>query len=230
MPMRRRRPAPRPPQRPAPADAAAAADGRGRPPVRYLHGFPQRRSSASGDADRSPRWRRSPRSWSAAARCKGRRLPIKVPVVNIGRADFNDVVHRRPERQHQPRQAAAAGRRLGPERPGLAPTAPSSRASGSSGEVALGPGTTIRFGEVAVLFEPLDDDAIQPARRRDPGAGSRWMPSRARPPEADEARPRRARPQRRPIRASAPKPSGPPAWLVAAAGPDRRGLAYLLLR
>jgi hypothetical protein len=37
----------------------------------------------------------------------------------------------------------------------------------------------------------------------------------ARPPMADEARPVEPRPARRPLRASTPKPSGPPAWLVA---------------
>ena len=50
---------------------------------------------------------------------KGKRLPVKVPIVNVGRADYNDVVLRRSQREHEPRQAAAAGRRLGAERRGI---------------------------------------------------------------------------------------------------------------
>ena len=39
-----------------------------------------------------------------------------------------------------------------------------------SGEVALGPGTTVKFGEVAVLFEPLDETRAGPALVGDAGA------------------------------------------------------------
>jgi hypothetical protein len=46
---------------------------------------------------------------------------------------------------------------------------------------------------------------------------------------SDEARAAEPRPARRPIRASTPKPSGPPAWLVALLLLIGLVIAYLLL-
>jgi pSer/pThr/pTyr-binding forkhead associated (FHA) protein len=96
------------------------------------------------------------------------------------------------------------------------------------GETALLPGSTIRFGDVAVLFEPHDEG---PAVAH---AGGTQVVDRvdaepARPPLAEEARPAEPRPARRPIRASTPKPSGPPAWLVALLLLFGVVIAYLLL-
>ena len=93
---------------------------------------------------------------------KGRRLPVKVPVVNIGRADFNDVViadpsvstsHAKLQRRDDVWVLTDLGSTNGTFVEG----------ERLSGEVALGPGTTVKFGEVAVLFEPLDESA--PIRR-----------------------------------------------------------------
>ena len=93
---------------------------------------------------------------------KGRRLAVKVPVVNIGRADFNDVVisdpsvstsHAKLQRRDDVWILSDLGSTNGTFVEG----------ERLSGEVALGPGTTVKFGEVAVLFEPLDDTA--PVRR-----------------------------------------------------------------
>jgi pSer/pThr/pTyr-binding forkhead associated (FHA) protein len=84
------------------------------------------------------------------------------------------------------------------------------------GELPLGPGTTIRFGDVIALFEPLDDKV--PAGR---GAGTRVMGKIeakpvARPlsvePEAEGERPR-PRP-RRPIRVAPPRPKAPSTIMV----------------
>nr|MBA3521972.1 FHA domain-containing protein [Gemmatimonadales bacterium] len=58
-------------------------------------------------------------------------------------------------------------------------------------ESPLSPGSTLRFGDVAVLFEPLDD-GVEP----EPPAESRSA-------------------RRTPIHAATPRPSGPPAWLIA---------------
>jgi pSer/pThr/pTyr-binding forkhead associated (FHA) protein len=138
---------------------------------------------------------------------KGRRLPVKIPNVNIGRAEFNDVViadpsvstsHAKLQRRDDVWVLSDLGSTNGTFVEG----------ERLSGEVALGPGTTVKFGEVAVLFEPFDD--VAPVRRspdtqvvsgvlREPGA------------DAEPAAPVRAR---RPIRAAAPKPSGPPALLI----------------
>jgi pSer/pThr/pTyr-binding forkhead associated (FHA) protein len=145
---------------------------------------------------------------------KGRRLAIKVPVVNIGRADFNDIVisdpsvstsHAKLQRRDDIWLLSDLGSTNGTFVEG----------ERLSGEVPLGPGTTVKFGEVAVLFEPLD--ANVPVRR---SSGTQVV-SAAIPradgesASADEPAPV-ARP-RRPIRAATPKPSGPPVLLIAAA-------------
>jgi pSer/pThr/pTyr-binding forkhead associated (FHA) protein len=151
---------------------------------------------------------------------RGKRLPVRVPVVNIGRADYNDIVisepsvsttHAKLQRRDDIWVVTDLGSTNGTYVEGEAVT----------GETALTPGTTLKFGEVAVLFEPLDD---QPAPRL---AGTESM-ERVAPAEAtdEEARPARAR---RPIRASAPKPSGPPAWLIAALTLGAAIAAYFLL-
>jgi hypothetical protein len=94
------------------------------------------------------------------------------------------------------------------------------------GETPLAPGTTIRFGDVAVLFEPHDD---VPA----PSAGTQVLgrveAEPARPPAAEDAAPAEPRRVRRPIRASVPKPSGPPAWLIVVVIMVALIVAYLLL-
>ena len=93
---------------------------------------------------------------------KGRRLPVKVPIVNIGRAEFNDVViadpsvstsHAKLQRRDDVWVLTDLGSTNGTFVEG----------ERLSGEVALGPGTTVKFGEVAVLFEPLDETV--PIRR-----------------------------------------------------------------
>jgi pSer/pThr/pTyr-binding forkhead associated (FHA) protein len=154
---------------------------------------------------------------------KGRRLPVKVPVVNIGRADFNDVVisdpsvstsHAKLQRRDDVWVLTDLGSTNGTFVEG----------ERLSGEVALGPGTTVKFGEVAVLFEPLDESV---PIRRSSGTQvlSAILPSGGAPDQASPAAdPAATGPDaggptlrtRRPIRASTPRPSGPPAWLITA--------------
>jgi pSer/pThr/pTyr-binding forkhead associated (FHA) protein len=137
---------------------------------------------------------------------KGRRLPVKIPNVNIGRAEFNDVViadpsvstsHAKLERRDDIWVLSDLGSTNGTYVEG----------ERLSGEMALGPGSTVKFGEVAVLFEPFDD--VAPVRR---SPDTQVVSGTLREPGAEpEATPARAR---RPIRAAAPKPSGPPALLI----------------
>ncbi|MEZ0334332.1 MAG: FHA domain-containing protein [Gemmatimonadales bacterium] len=142
---------------------------------------------------------------------RGKRLPVRVPVVNIGRADYNDIVisepsvsttHAKLQRRDDVWVITDLGSTNGTYVEGEPVT----------GETALTPGTTLKFGEVAVLFEPLDD---QPAPR--PGMteamGRVETSAPATPATEDQARQAHLR---RPLRVSAPKPSGPPAWLIAA--------------
>jgi pSer/pThr/pTyr-binding forkhead associated (FHA) protein len=144
---------------------------------------------------------------------KGRRLAVKVPVVNIGRAEFNDVVigdpsvstsHAKLQRREDIWVVSDLGSTNGTFVEG----------ERVEGEVPLLAGSTVKFGEVAVLFEPLDEHV--PVRR----ATGTQVASAALPARDDEAAPEPeaapARRPHRPIRASTPRPSGPPAWLIAA--------------
>ncbi len=153
---------------------------------------------------------------------RGKRLPVNAPVVNIGRADYNDVViaepsvsttHAKLQRREDIWVVSDLGSTNGTYVEGEPVT----------GETALVAGTTLRFGEVAVLFEPLEDHpAVRPAPTQ---AMERVSPEEA------EARERAAapRPQRRPIRAATPRPAGPPAWLIALLVLIALAAAYVLL-
>jgi pSer/pThr/pTyr-binding forkhead associated (FHA) protein len=156
---------------------------------------------------------------------KGRRLPVKVPVVNIGRADFNDVVisdpsvstsHAKLQRRDEVWVLSDLGSTNGTFVDG----------ERLSGEVALGPGATIKFGEVAVLFEPLDANA--PVRR---SSGTQVLSAVLRHGDAEPAAEPETAParSRRPIRAATPRPSGPPTWLIAALVVIAGAVAFFLL-
>ena len=146
---------------------------------------------------------------------RGRRLPITVATVNIGRADYNDLViadpsvsttHAKLQRKDDVWVLSDLGSTNGTYMEGEPVT----------GETALTPGTTLRFGDVAALFEPHDGPgpAEQLAAAATAAAAASASGAAAVAPEesmpADQ--PRRVR---RPIRASAPKPSGPPMWLIS---------------
>jgi pSer/pThr/pTyr-binding forkhead associated (FHA) protein len=140
---------------------------------------------------------------------KGRRLPIRVPVVNIGRGDYNDVVindasvstmHAKLQRREAIWILSDLGSTNGTFVEG----------ERISGEVALTPGTTLRFGDVVALFEPLDDHVPAARAKQTQMLGRLEVPVPASP--AAEA-PKPVRP-RRPIRAVPPRPKGPSAILV----------------
>jgi pSer/pThr/pTyr-binding forkhead associated (FHA) protein len=158
---------------------------------------------------------------------KGQRLPIKVPVVNIGRGDYNDVVISDPSvstmhAKLQRREAIWILSDLGSTNGTFVEGEP------LKGELPLSPGTTIRFGDVMALFEPLDDKV--PASR---GSGTRVMdkieakpaPRSAEPaPEPEQPRPR----PRRPIRVVPPRPKAPSTLMVVGLVILVAILAYLL--
>jgi hypothetical protein len=153
---------------------------------------------------------------------KGKRLPVKVPIINIGRADFNDIVLADPS-------VSTSHAKL-QRRDGLWMLSDVGSTNGTfvenervSGEVPLSPGTTVRFGEVAVLWEPFD----QPVSKPVPGTrvvGAIDAPSAP----ATESKPQES--SRRPIRPPAPRPSGPPAWLIGVVVVVVAALAFFLLR
>ena len=110
-----------------------------------------------------------------------------MPAVNIGRADYNDLViadpsvsttHAKLQRKDDVWVLSDLGSTNGTFVEGEPVT----------GETALTPGTTLRFGDVAALFEPHDEP--QPAAL----GGTRARQSRRRP--RTEPRPETPRPRR----------------------------------
>jgi pSer/pThr/pTyr-binding forkhead associated (FHA) protein len=158
---------------------------------------------------------------------KGRRLPIKVPVANIGRGDYNDVVIADPSvstmhAKLQRRDAIWILTDLGSTNGTFV------EGERLIGEVPLGPGTTLRFGEVAALFEPLDDS--MPAPR---ASNTRMMPRLEveAPPAAAAVDPAPEQPRvrpRRPIHVAPPRPKGPSTTMVVGLLILVAILAYLL--
>jgi pSer/pThr/pTyr-binding forkhead associated (FHA) protein len=153
---------------------------------------------------------------------RGRRLPITLAVVNVGRADYNDIViadpsvsttHAKLQRRDDVWVLSDLGSTNGTYVEGEPVT----------GETALTPGTTLRFGDVAALFEPHDEAQPIGHRAESPAA----EPA---PPWSGDAPPAAPRPAaRRPIRAAAPKPSGMPTWLISLILIAAIVIAYVLL-
>ncbi len=91
---------------------------------------------------------------------KGQRFPIRVPVVNIGRAEYNDIVVPDPSVS-----SAHAKIQL---REGIWMLADIGSTNGSfvdgervEDEAPLAPGAIIRFGDLSVIFEPTKDDSAK---------------------------------------------------------------------
>ncbi len=100
---------------------------------------------------------------------KGQRFSVKTPVVNIGRADYNDVV--------LPDESVSTTHAKLQRREGVWILVDLDSTNGTfvdgdqiKGEAALAPGATLRFGDVTLVFEPTDDGA-EVAR----GGGTRVM-------------------------------------------------------
>jgi pSer/pThr/pTyr-binding forkhead associated (FHA) protein len=100
---------------------------------------------------------------------KGQRLAIKTPVVNIGRADYNDIM--------LPDESVSTTHAKLQRREGVWVLVDLDSTNGTfvdgeqiKGETALAPGANVRFGEVGLVFEPTDD-AVRVAK----GGGTRMM-------------------------------------------------------
>ena len=148
---------------------------------------------------------------------KGKRLPVRAPVVNIGRADYNDIVLPEPS-------VSTAHAKL-QRREGVWVISDLESTNGTTvdgepvkGEFPLSPGATIRFGEVAVLFEPMDAGAESHA------SGTRVMqridaappPAAAAPAvPAEDAAARPPRPRPKTVVSAPPKKSSVSTWALA---------------
>ena len=87
---------------------------------------------------------------------KGQRLTVRVPVVNIGRAEYNDLV--------VPDDSVSGSHAKLQRREGIWVITDNQSTNGTwvdgervYGEVMLGPGAVVRFGEISAMFEPTDD-------------------------------------------------------------------------
>jgi pSer/pThr/pTyr-binding forkhead associated (FHA) protein len=87
---------------------------------------------------------------------KGQRLPIRVPIVNVGRAEYNDLV--------LPDDSVSTTHAKLQRREGVWVLVDLDSTNGCfvdaervQGETPLAPGALIRFGDVQVMFEPTDD-------------------------------------------------------------------------
>lgn len=87
---------------------------------------------------------------------KGQRLTVRVPVVNIGRAEYNDLV--------LPDDSVSGAHAKLQRREGIWVLIDNESTNGTwvdgervSGETMLGPGAVVRFGEISAMFEPTDD-------------------------------------------------------------------------
>jgi pSer/pThr/pTyr-binding forkhead associated (FHA) protein len=131
---------------------------------------------------------------------KGQRFTVKTPVVNIGRADYNDIVV-------ADESVSTAHAKL-QRREGIWVLVDLDSTNGTfvdgerlKGEAPVPPGATIRFGDISLSFEPTDDAASVQK-----GGGTRLievMKPTAPPPKAAPSKPAPAKP--------APKPARPPA-------------------
>ena len=149
----------------------------------------------------------------------GQRLPVKTPVVNLGRADYNDIV--------LPDPSISTSHAKLQRREGVWVLVDLDSTNGTfvegervKGEAPLGPGAMVRLGDVQLLFEPVDEK--QGVLK---GGGTQVLraphsPAPA-PPPAPAAPPG---PPASPTRPAPPPPSAAPARPGAAApGPARPG-------
>lgn len=160
---------------------------------------------------------------------KGSRLPIRVPVVNIGRAEYNDVVlndesvstaHAKLQRKEGVWTLADLGSTNGTFVDG----------EPVQGEVPLAPGSMVRFGQVSTMFEPTDDAMgvakgsgtrmmepvqvpVAPAPAAPPPPPKPAAPPPPPPPTAREQPPRPA-PRRPPVVVTPPARRSSARWLV----------------
>src|SRR5216117_685466 len=143
----------------------------------------------------------------------GQRLSVKTPVVNIGRADYNDLV--------VPDPSVSTSHAKLQRREGVWVLADLDSTNGTfvdgeqvKGEAPLAPGATVRLGDVQLVFEP-SDDALSMAK----GGGTQMLrtphstalnapPKPASPPSQPPASPSRPSPPS-PPRPQPPTPSRP---------------------
>ncbi|HWC73311.1 MAG TPA: FHA domain-containing protein, partial [Gemmatimonadales bacterium] len=142
---------------------------------------------------------------------KGQRLAVRTPVVNIGRADYNDLV--------LPDESVSTTHAKLQRREGVWVLVDLDSTNGTfvdgdqvKGEMPLAPGANVRFGEIGLIFEPTDDAAAVSK-----GGSTRMMEvmtmEGAQKPKAQAQAPKAAAPRQvaaKPPQPVRPKPAKPP--------------------
>jgi pSer/pThr/pTyr-binding forkhead associated (FHA) protein len=148
---------------------------------------------------------------------KGERMQVRVPVANVGRADYNDIVVSDPSVSTMHAKLQSRG--------GVWMLSDLGSTNGTfvdgelvRGEVPLSPGATIRFGEVSALFEPVDESVGSGLERTRVMSGiDAPVPAppaeNGMPPAAEVPRPPRPARSRRP---EPPAPSRGPVFVLVA--------------
>lgn len=139
---------------------------------------------------------------------KGQRLVVKTPLANIGRADYNDLVF--------PDESVSTAHAKLQRREGVWVLVDLGSTNGTfvdgdqiQGEAPLAPGATVRFGEIAAVFEPTDDSVVVAK-----GSGTRVMevmtmspaPAKAATAKAAAAKPKPPAPTKPKAPAKPPSP------------------------
>jgi len=127
---------------------------------------------------------------------KGQRIQLRTPVINIGRADYNDVV--------LPDESVSTSHAKLQRREGVWILTDVESTNGTfvdgervQGDAPLAPGAMVRFGDVQLVFEPTDD-AMGVAK----GGGTKMIEAFKPPAPAPAPAPKPA-----PAPAPAPKPA-----------------------
>jgi hypothetical protein len=143
-----------------PGDSAASPPsgraGSSTPPA------PPKPASAAAPAAPAPAPAKAPQALAKflvrSGSLKGQRLYVKVPVVNIGRAEYNDLVI--------PDDSVSSQHAKLTRREGVWILSDVGSTNGTlvdgeriSGDTPIAPGAFVRFGDIQLVFEPTDDDA-----------------------------------------------------------------------
>ncbi len=153
-------PPPRPPENPKPGPAASAPSAAAPAPVPPTKGESVKLRETVHGVPAAPRPSGTPLAsfLVRGGALKGQRLSVKTPVVNIGRADYNDLVI--------PDESVSTSHAKLQRREGVWVLVDLDSTNGTfidgdqiKGDAPLAPGATVRFGDVALVFEPTDDAA-----------------------------------------------------------------------
>src|SRR6266702_3782939 len=205
-----------PPQNPQPGPAASSPSAAPPSPVPPTKGESLKLRETVHGVPAAPRPSSTPLAsfLVRSGALKGQRLSIKTPIVNIGRADYNDLV--------LPDESVSTSHAKLQRREGVWVLVDLDSTNGTfvdgervRGESPLAPGAAVRFGDVQLVFEPTDDavgvakgggtqvlrtpQSVSPAAKPAPP-----KPAPSKPPPAAKAAPAA------PPRAAPARPGGKP--------------------